>query len=123
VKDIILGPGERWTDARSFEAVLWCATRLASQFRMGATASVGHGSFSLSDLDGSTYSHPTTTWSASAGPGVGPAFLLFGVSGPAMSIRSGTGSSFGRAMVVHLSLNLTADLVALLKVSGPFAPP
>jgi hypothetical protein len=113
--EIVLWDGERWTRTLTWEGTAWAAVRPSSSrlFRLAALVSAGRGTFTRNDL-GQRYATDTLSWTVGAGPGIGPAFLLLGVSGPAVTVPYDR-PAFHDSLAVHLSLNLTLDLLTALR--------
>jgi hypothetical protein len=113
---VVFGPGERWSEMRSFDGTLCAAISPApaGRLRFAATTSVGRGRHVLESF-GTRHVDHVVSWSASAGVGYGPAFLMVGVAGPDVSNTPANGTiTTGRAFLVTLNL--------LFEVSPPYGP-
>lgn len=121
---IVLGPGERYTLMNSFEGSGWIAFRGSSALPWRAAALFGLGGrrFTLDDF-GDRYRKNTFVWSAAAGPGLGPAFVLLGLTGPRVPIRNSSGLRLDQDIAVHFSLNVVLDLWEFGRRLRSAAPP
>jgi hypothetical protein len=117
---VIAGPGERYAITHGAEASAWVAFRLPAlpRWRLAGVASAGRGRYALYDLDGQTYRRSIVTWTGAAGVGYGPAFVLFGFTGPSVKVRGAPDApGLGTERMALVSLNVVFDLLSIASSS------
>ena len=113
---IVFGPGERYALMHSFEGSAWVALRHRpdTQWRVATVVGLGRRNFTFHDFS-EIHRRRTLVWSAAAGPGFGPAFVLLGMTGPAVTTTNSVGLRLRTSIVVHVSLNVVLDVWGITK--------